>query len=70
MWWVGWLAHNIFVSAPGILKRSHDLMSMPKVMFKVYICLFKVYRGVRGVNGSFTFALTVFKVEIASTWFR
>ena len=35
-------------------------------MFKVYICLFKVYIGVRGVKGSFTFTLTVFKVEIAS----
>ena len=36
-------------------------------MFEVYICLFKVYRGVQGVKGSFTFTLTVFEVEIAST---
>ena len=35
-------------------------------MFEVYICLFKVYRGVQGVKGSFTFTLTVFEVEIAS----
>ena len=25
MWWVGWLAHNIFVSAPGILKMVHQV---------------------------------------------
>ena len=36
-------------------------------MFEVYICLFKVYRGVQGVKGSFTFTLTVFEVEIASS---
>ena len=36
------------------------------MVFKVYICLFKVYRGVQGVLGSFTFILTVFKVYISS----
>ena len=35
-------------------------------MFEVYICLFKVYRGVQGVLGSFTFILTVFEVYISS----
>ena len=50
-----------------VLAPGHKIYWACSVeMFEVYICLFKVYRGVQGVKGSFTFTLTVFEVEIAS----